>query len=749
MATTRLVCTATAVLLVLAACAPALPAPAAPTVPPPEAVQPPQAAPPAPSAPVDASTPWLYPGSLAGRPPYPDVLADEDPSGTPTDDFLQPALATGERAAELLSALQADPESGPPIAWHVGDWVQYALYDEAAVPGWDRYANAGSALKPGTEPTRRPVVSLATIAIVGSEDVGGRTCYWYQVDLQQDCFWIGVPQGEHKGRPDGNWTALIRRDRAARVRLLVDGPGFEKILAYRARIDAEPEVGYSRPDGAALLPQVPLAEALILPAVATQGEVVEVETALGTIQGVAVRSGEATTVCHPAVPVTGLAGYHLNTPLLQRRAVLINYGSSAEMAAPGKPEVVLTIDTSLIIGSLVPRVVLSYDAATYSATLGEIDWGRFDEFIKGGFNWFEGDMTFVAKDSATRSQLARRFVAEMAVRPAYFGIGPCYEVDLLDQFRSNALGGLGFLDEPSAYFGDPRCPSYDQGCVSKDESGRLTFPENYPRGALTAAQAAEVYRGFIAGYGSYLGRYWRHRPWDCNYPPSRAQYDFAGGVGGYLWEAFGKMQRFDTHYLNRRYGAGLAEDGPANVRLAASWMRGAARLYDGRWGVVLYIGNEPTSADTLFSSMYDEGAGLYLLWLFSEDSPIDDAEGLRLAGALRTHAAAHPYDPATAPTTAIVVPDGLHIPVGLYWQAKPEEGGKVIDEDYAYWNEGLVGIDPGPALAALAQQVKGLFDAGTPFDIVVNDAAWAASASSPYRRTIAIGDSGQVQDSQK
>ncbi|HOG45809.1 MAG TPA: hypothetical protein PLJ35_01330 [Anaerolineae bacterium] len=736
MATTRLVSLAAALLLVLTACAPAHPAPGTATAPPPATAQ-------APAAPATTPSPWLYPGDFAGRPPFPKILAYEDPSGTPSDAFLQPAIATGERAAELLRALQAGPEGSPAIPWRVGDWVQYAVYDEAAVPGWERYAAANSGLKPGTEPIRRPNVALATIAIVGSEEVEGRTCYWYQVEWQQDSFWIGVPPTEAKAERQGNWTALIRRDRAARIRLLVDGPGFERISAYRVKIDGEPEVGYTDQLGAALLPQVPLAEALILPALATQGEVVEVETALGTIQGVAVRRGDATTVYHPAVPVTGLAGYHLSTPYLQRRAVLLNYGSAA-VAAPGKPEVALSIDTSLIIGTLVPRVVIAHDAAGAMATLGEVDWGRLDEVIKGGINWFEGDMSFVSKDGATRSQLARRFVAEMATRPAYFGVGPCDEVDLLDQFRSNALGGMGFLDEPSAYFGDPRCPSYDQACVSKDEAGTLTFPENYPRGPLTAAQAAEVYRAYVAGYGSYLGRYWHHRPWDCNYPPSRAQYDLAAGVGGYLWEAFGKMQRYDVHYLNRHYGAGLPEDGVTNLRLAASWMRGAARLYDGRWGVALYTGNEPQWADTLLSTTYSEGANLYLLWLFHEDSPIDDAEGLRLARALRAHAAQHPYQPAAAPSTAIVVPDGLHIPVGLFWEPGPGEAGKTIDEEYPYWNDFVVGIDPGPAMAALAREVKSLCHAGTPFDIVVNDAAWAASGSSPYRHTITIDDSGQV-----
>ncbi|MBI2919561.1 MAG: hypothetical protein HYY18_00585 [Planctomycetes bacterium] len=585
------------------------------------------------------------------RPPWPDVLRDE---AAPPDFDAQPKPRQADAAG--------NPEGR--VAWRPGDFARYVVIESVAVPG----------TRPFPDKEGRPVLQLlpqrgaVTMTVLGREGDG----WWLEARVERPGFWFAMPPVDAEAKTQ--WSRWIARPRRAALRLFVEGPALGEVRRYQVTIDGAEWIEFRRPDGMALLPNNDYWDLFVKPIAEAKGE---------SPEGWALHAG---------VPVTGVLRGESRDSFRERRFVLVESGAGPAVAVE-PPGHLVTIDPGLIVGTLVPRKVEKWDIANFTARLGDEDFKRIPALIEAGFNWFEPAWHVHHKDLGKRSALAVEFRAAMARAPAFWAQPTSCEIDEFDRLRSNFLGGYGILDEPMAYF-----------------SPRTKKGDGTP---LSAADLLGRYQEFVRGYGRsdpWGADSWKRPIISANYPAGVAACDAeATPLIGFALEIFGKSQLQPLHELNRRAGTSIPLTQANAVSLDAAFLRGAASVHGMIWGACLYQGTWMGERASLVNALRAQGAGLFLLWSFHDDAPLEDDEAMTLARAIRAHRGAPPK-----PEVALVLPRGFYIPAGLWAPSGP----KPVDEEFGFWKDPVSREDLDRALGPFGRGAERLLKNGTAFDVV-------------------------------
>ncbi len=272
-------------------------------------------------------------------------------------------------------------------------------------------------------------------------------------------------------------------------------------------------------------------------------------------------------------------------------------------------------------------------------------------------------------------------------------------------YRSNHfMLGRMYLDEPSVRFG------WDGDIPFRNLRG----PEQHACAVLSRAASQLLLDALRLPMPSARGRLDLHaRPaysWDTHY--YSAWYQLAAGVSGLVYEG---------RYRERGYGwnpeAFFGEEGLDGLTFLDqlhyqnAFLRGAARAFDGEWGISVYPEGDRELFAPAWRESYDMGARLF--WYWTHPPMTDWPLFLELARDLRAHAAEHPRagfrETSRGAEVGIVLPAGYALtPDGSVWGFERDDPNRA-------------GVTYGEVAAAAAWEGVLCSRLGIPFDYLVDE----------------------------
>jgi hypothetical protein len=323
-----------------------------------------------------------------------------------------------------------------------------------------------------------------------------------------------------------------------------------------------------------------------------------------------------------------------------------------EEPAPWEDVKVLRLRPDLLIGTANPF----RDDGTGPNKAGEyrfVDFTEedYEEMISAGINYF-GPPT---------AQLP--WVRDRAV---FWRHAPTFPDDF---YRSNYIGMHMCADEPMIRLGF-------QGVLSD----RLVHPHQLVSHLMTRVAAIYGRRGYpwaveeaVRRTGFHLGtlRLFQDElpAWEGIY--EAAFYELAAGAPSIVHE--GRYGNPDGHgwHPSASLGSGLELAAEETLRCHYGFLRGAARAWDGDWGMSIYGHSEPDIRTQAVTLAYDMGAKYVWFWTGGVGYHIPYAEQLALTRAVMERARTSPRgdleEIRDAPRTAIAYPMGYTLSWGRMW----------------------------------------------------------------------------------
>lgn len=368
----------------------------------------------------------------------------------------------------------------------------------------------------------------------------------------------------------------------------------------------------------------------------------------------------------------------------------------------------------------------------------------------GDFEWSElspDDYEALQSAGANLFRVPFAHFDQVASRPVFFlmweQIGRLPELLL----RSNYLGSVMYMDEPAMRL------------MGRDVLKKSATPQ----------EAAELFMDVVrgryhgsSGYGSrHLDLVLRRAGYDfgpgewvqADYPivdavPSAAWYGMEAGMQAAVHE--GRVQpRWFADLVSQRLGVDFPDDPESGVLFLCAFLRGAARQFDGAWGLAIYGQMEDAAAELAFELSGARGATLFLLWSSDRDHHVPWTRQVELIQAQKArHPRAVDRRPRTeAPiraTTAVVLPYGY-----LGGEAALTSHG--TDHVVGLWGATALKLDAhnghgatyGDVLAAAYREFAKLLRAREEFDVLFLP---AGAPVSTYERVIRIGEDAKVRD---
>lgn len=274
----------------------------------------------------------------------------------------------------------------------------------------------------------------------------------------------------------------------------------------------------------------------------------------------------------------------------------------------------------------------------------------YDEMIDAGINYY----------GVTAEQVD--FVRDRAVfwrGPARFPV---------DYYRSNFYGDAMYLDEPAVRLGwqgiTPERLYHPQQVASflTDRVTAMYADRDATRLLVRGLKDAHVDAGLIQPIGPVVP------VWDTEY--QTAFYQLAAGAPGIVHEG-----RYVEHGYgwspNQLFGRGLHVTPEEMLLCYYAFMRGAARVFDGDWGMSIYGQSDPAMRLEAMTLAYDLGARWIWMWTSDHGHHVPYVEQLRLARELTDHADDVPRGDRIAlreaARVAIVFPVGYTLSWGAMW----------------------------------------------------------------------------------
>ena len=396
---------------------------------------------------------------------------------------------------------------------------------------------------------------------------------------------------------------------------------------------------------------------------------------------------------------------------------LVKSGQGKPLADLGQPKA-LILDPSLIVGT--------------GRTFRDIDEGRitdrnynyrpftaeeYDEMDAAGTNYF-------MVDTAERELMVRE-------RPAFYTKHPVFEDYPNILYRSNYRGAIMFTDEPAILTAFNACQ-------------RVTDASNLLRMRVAASIAEQGYyspRVLPATFekaGVCLGT-WDLRQRDI--PAWEAVYqagfhEMEGGVTGVIHEGRYNLGVFNTA-LKGMFGEGFEVTDEEMLDLHYAFLRGAARRFDGDWGMSIYGQADPPISPLAIKMAYDQGARYIWFWTSDHGHHMPYKEQLELTRVLREHEKAHPRKSVAKSKAAVSFPEG-YIGWSEFWP-----NGIWNNERFGFQKPNERGVTYGKVVGECLKQGIALARKGVLFDFVVDgDPARKAG----YERMIRVRTDGTVED---
>ena len=487
--------------------------------------------------------------------------------------------------------------STEPLDWRVGQWVRYRVHDRRLIPS--RFSRQ-----------KRPEDLLIECAITGMEE----GFFWFQQSMTLHHYWTARPVGE---RERGN-PVLINRSRHAVVRLLVDGPDFNKIRRYVLQIDDEPPLEFT--DGQrAVLPNNDLADVLLKPAPATDGEPTTLSLPPADISCRKTNQPDSTRYLNPAIPVTGLAKLESNSPYLDRTADVIAWGQAGAENRLTGDSLVITVPAPPYIGTV--RIAMSIPEMRFSP---DYELAKKEILLSAGV-----DFLAVWRLAGAR----RRYVTQ---KPVLFTVNQTWSLDRFDRWRSTLYRSRTLIDEPYERQGNY------QEILSPAEMQGKSLPE---LGEAYVTQVADQVRSERLWQGDTVAIYEGHE--------YLAWYDFRAGADLFVYEEAGRYRAW-----RESFPALKALSDNEMLRWQYAFIKGAADYFGKKWGVSIYRWMPADMRLEALTQAYELGAAYLGFWQESEEQyPLQEI--LAITAALRKHMDTHkPQRPAPA-DTLFVVPAGF------------------------------------------------------------------------------------------
>lgn len=314
-----------------------------------------------------------------------------------------------------------------------------------------------------------------------------------------------------------------------------------------------------------------------------------------------------------------------------------------------------------------------------------------DELIAAGFNHF-----WVSQEQY--EWIKRRPV--FAVHPRR---GDRYPEML---YRSNLIGGHAYYDEPGW-----RAKSKIQSEHTPKEIAQLVVETTQEHPSRTEA----FHRALSDRPDINLGDLNLRHPlpsWET--AVSTVWYQLRAGAKGAIHEG-----RYITYgqipALNFHYGCQIPPYPEYLLRYHYAFLRGAARHFDGNWGMAIYGQTETQIAPMAFKLAYDMGARYFWFWTSDHGAHVPYPEQVNLARMLTSYARQHPNRDMNAllhaAKTAIVLPDGYTFEWSGLLYNHPAHHLERVNEHGVTYRE---------VLHNAAVEMERLLRLGIDFDIVVN-----------------------------
>ncbi len=265
----------------------------------------------------------------------------------------------------------------------------------------------------------------------------------------------------------------------------------------------------------------------------------------------------------------------------------------------------------------------------------------------------------------------------------YFGVKPKQKKLIIDRdvyyrgpikfpedfYRSNHLPDPMFLDEPMIRLGwqEVAPPEMDHPLQM------ASFLKSRVEHLYQTRSAINALLNHLAVYGAYpkVNRmdFLMAPCWETEY--QTAFYQMAAGAPGLVHEGRYVEQGmgWDPDLL---FGPGLEMSTKEMLLCYYAFMRGAARAFDGDWGMSIYGQSDPAMREEALTLAYDMGARYLWFWTSDHDHHMEFPLQVKLAQVVKDHAAARPpRDMAVlrrAAKVGVVFPAGYTLSWDRMWQ---------------------------------------------------------------------------------
>lgn len=248
--------------------------------------------------------------------------------------------------------------------------------------------------------------------------------------------------------------------------------------------------------------------------------------------------------------------------------------------------------------------------------------------------------------------------------PVFFQGGARFPQDF---YRSNWVPHRMYLDEPVIRFGwDKHIPGTLPGPEAYSEAIRIRFEamQRPSRRVLKTLNYPE--EGFIELIEPPTP-VWETQYW-------AAFYQLAGGAPGTVHEGRYRKRGYG-YYPELLFGEGLESLSDREMfNYYYAFLRGAARAFDGWWGMSIYSESDPKYRLPAMIEAYNKGAKMIWFWTWAD---VDFNEQIRLAKGLSEYAAKHPRpspeETVRAAEVGIALPPGYCFDERAIWGMNREQ----------------------------------------------------------------------------
>jgi hypothetical protein len=237
-----------------------------------------------------------------------------------------------------------------------------------------------------------------------------------------------------------------------------------------------------------------------------------------------------------------------------------------------------------------------------------------------------------------------------------------------DYYRSNYYPTQMFSDEPMIRLGwqEVSPPELDH------PSQMASFLEGRVRHIYTELSPlhgiAKDLRRYNIRLDHSVGEYMLAPTWETEF--WSAFHELAGGAPGIVHEGRYRHDHYGWH-PDVLFGPGLEYSTREMLLGFYTFLRGAARAFDGDWGTAIYGQSDPELRVEALTLAYDLGARYLWFWTSDHDHHVEFTEQVRLTRELSQHMAAHPREPLEklrrAASVAVVFPAGYTLSWGHMW----------------------------------------------------------------------------------